>query len=137
MISIWRSRTTRWKVKELFLKVCQSYQKNLEYKMVATNDCHYIEKDHAIAHNILLLLSDKNGVDYRQLRYETDQVYFKSAEEMKKLFRHYKGAVENTLEIAEKIDVKLDSTGYHFPQFPIPADSKLKILMNILNSLLI
>ena len=35
--------------------------RELGIKLVATNDCHYIEKDHAIAHNILLLLSDKNG----------------------------------------------------------------------------
>ncbi len=53
--------------------------KELGIKLVATNDCHYIEQEHAIAHNILLLLSDKNGQDYRQLRYGTDQVYFKSA----------------------------------------------------------
>ena len=109
--------------------------RELGIKMVATNDCHYIEKDHAIAHNILLLLSDKNGSDYRQLRYETDQVYFKSSEEMKKLFKHYKGAVENTLEIAEKVDVKLDSGGYHFPQFPIPADSGVNTLEEYLEQL--
>jgi DNA polymerase-3 subunit alpha len=94
--------------------------KELGIKLVATNDCHYIEKDHAFAHNILLLLSDKNGTDYRQLRYGTDQVYFKSQEEMVKLFKNFKGAVENTLEIDSKIDLKLDFEGLHFPQFPIP-----------------
>jgi DNA polymerase III subunit alpha len=109
--------------------------RELGIKMVATNDCHYIDKDHAIAHNILLLLSDKNGTDYRQLRYETDQVYFKSSDEMKKLFSHYKGAVENTLEIAEKINVKLDSGGYHFPQFPIPPDSNARNLEEYLEQL--
>jgi DNA polymerase III subunit alpha len=109
--------------------------RELGIKMVATNDCHYIEKDHAIAHNILLLLSDKNGMDYRQLRYETDQVYFKSADEMKKLFGHYKGALENTVEIAEKINVKLDSGGYHFPQFPIPKESDARNLEEYLEHL--
>ncbi len=96
--------------------------KELGIKLVATNDCHYIEKDHAYAHNILLLLSDKNGADYRQLRYGTDQVYFKSQEEMIKLFRNYKGAVENTLEIDSKIDLKLETEGHFYPQFPIPED---------------
>ncbi len=100
--------------------------KELGIKLVATNDCHYIEKDHAFAHNILLLLSDKNGADYRQLRYGTDQVYFKSQEEMIKLFKNYKGAVENTLEIDSKIDLKLDFTGHHYPQFPIPVDVPAK-----------
>ncbi len=109
--------------------------RELGIKMVATNDCHYIEKDHAIAHNILLLLSDKNGMDYKQLRYETDQIYFKSSDEMKKLFKHYMGAVENTLEIAEKIDVKIDSGGYHFPQFPIPPESGAKTLEDYLEQI--
>ena len=102
--------------------------KELGIKLVATNDCHYIEPDHAIPHNILLLLSDKNGADYTQLRYGTDQVYFKSSEEMVKLFKKYKGATENTLEIDEKIDLKIDFEGHHFPNFPIPKESKAESL---------
>jgi DNA polymerase-3 subunit alpha len=100
--------------------------KELGIKLVATNDCHYIEKDHALAHNILLLLSDKNGQDYHNLRYGTDQIYFKSADEMKKLFKDYKGAIENTLEIDEKINLELNTGEYFFPKFPIPADSPAK-----------
>ena len=102
--------------------------KELGIKLVATNDCHYIEPDHAIAHNILLLLSDKNGTDYTQLRYGTDQVYFKSSDEMTKLFKKFKGASEHTLEIDEKINLKLDFEGHHFPNFPIPKESKAKNL---------
>jgi DNA polymerase-3 subunit alpha len=102
--------------------------KELGIKLVATNDCHYIEKDHALAHNILLLLSDKNGTDYRQLRYGTDQIYFKSADDMKKLFKNYNGAIENTLEIDSKIDFKLDHGDYHFPKFPIPEESPAQTL---------
>ncbi|MCH7770666.1 MAG: DNA polymerase III subunit alpha, partial [Bacteroidetes bacterium] len=102
------------------------FSKELGIKLVATNDCHYIEKDHAIAHNILLLLSDKNGSDYTQLRYGTDQIYFKSPAEMIDLFKNYEGAIENTFEIDSKIDLKFDFEGHHFPQFPIPEDSKAK-----------
>lgn len=102
--------------------------KELGIKLVATNDCHYIEKDHAIPHNILLLLSDKNGSDYKDLRYGTDQVYFKSSEEMIKLFKKYKGAIENTLEIDSKINLELNFEGHHFPQFPIPENSNVKTL---------
>lgn len=99
--------------------------KELNIKLVATNDIHYIEKDHSIAHNILLLLGDKSGnADYRDLRYGTDQIYFKSAEEMKKLFKNYKGAIENTLEIEEKINLTLDFKGHHFPIFPLPDKTK-------------
>jgi len=102
--------------------------KELGIKLVATNDCHYIEQDHSIPHNILLLLSDKNGNDYRELRYGTKEIYFKSQEQMKKLFKNFKGAIENTLEIDSKIDLKLDFEGHHFPQFPIPEEFKAKNL---------
>ena len=109
--------------------------KELGIKLVATNDCHYIEPDHAIPHNILLLLSDKNGADYTQLRYGTDQVYFKSSEQMTKLFKKYKGAIEHTLEIDEKINLKLDIEGHRFPNFPIPKDSKAESLEEYLELL--
>ncbi len=109
---------------------------DLGIKLVATNDIHYIEKDHSIAHNILIHLGDKTGtVDYKDLRYGTDQIYFKSADEMKNLFKNYKGAIENTIEIEEKINLQLDFHGHQFPQFPIPQDSKAKNLEEYLEQL--
>lgn len=103
--------------------------KDIGVKLVATNDIHYIEKDHSIAHNILIMLGDKTGTaDYKDLRYGTDQIYFKSADEMKAIFKNYKGAIENTLEIDEKINLELDFGEYHFPIFPIPESSNAKSL---------
>lgn len=108
---------------QIVLEKVPQLSKELGIKMVATNDCHYVNKEDAYAHNILLLMGDKTGeADYRQLRYHTDQIYFKSQEEMTELFSKYEGAVENTLEITDKIDFKLDSKGYYFPDFPIPAE---------------
>lgn len=115
-------------VEKAVLEGMPRLSRELGIKLVATNDCHYIEPEHAIPHNILLLLSDKNGADYHQLRYGTDQVYFKSSEEMKKLFKNFKGAVENTLEIDEKINLNMDFEGHLFPVFPIPVDSPAKSL---------
>jgi DNA polymerase-3 subunit alpha len=94
--------------------------KELGIKLVATNDCHYIEQEHSIAHNILLLLY------YKDLRYGTKEIYFKTEEQMKRLFKGFKGAIENTLEIESKIDLKLGFEGHLFPQFPIPGDSPAK-----------
>ncbi len=103
--------------------------KELGIKIIATNDIHYIEKEHAIAHNILLNLGDKTGTaNYKELRYHTDQVYFKSSDEMKKLFGKFKGAIENTLEVEEKINLDLESKVFHYPLFPIPENSKAKDL---------
>ena len=115
-------------VEKAVLEGMPKLAKEFGIKLIATNDCHYIEREHSIPHNILLLLSDKNGADYRQLRYGTDQIYFKSADEMKKLFKDYKGAIENTLEVDSKIDLNLDHSGHLFPVFPIPEDSPAKTL---------
>ncbi len=65
-------------VEKPILEYMPKIAKELGIKLVATNDCHYIGADHAIAHNILLLLGDKMGEDYTKLRYGTDQIYFKS-----------------------------------------------------------
>jgi DNA polymerase-3 subunit alpha len=113
-------------VEKPILEGMPKLSKELGIKLVATNDCHYIEKDHSIPHNILLLLADKTGQDYRNLRYGTDQVYFKSQEEMIKIFKGYKGAIENTLEIESKVNLNLEFEGHHFPVFPIPKDSPAK-----------
>jgi DNA polymerase-3 subunit alpha len=110
--------------------------KELGIKVIATNDCHYINHEDSISHNILLLMSDKSGeADFKKLRYGTDQIYFKSSDEMKKLFGHYEGAIENTLEIAEKTDINLDDKKYHFPVFPIPETSRAKDLNEYLDEL--
>ncbi len=114
---------------QVILKGIPKLSEELGIKMIATNDIHYIAKDHSVAHNILINLGDKTGqVDYRDLRYGTDQIYFKTTEEMKQLFKGYKGAIENTLEIEEKIDFKLEFEGFHYPNFPIPKDSPAKNL---------
>lgn len=110
--------------------------KDLGIKLIATNDIHYIEQEHAVAHNILLLLGDKTGnANHLDLRYRTDQVYFKSTQEMKEIFKDFKGAIENTLEIEEKINFELDFNTFHYPTFPIPENSKAKNLDDYLEIL--
>ncbi|MBA4310947.1 MAG: DNA polymerase III subunit alpha [Chlorobiaceae bacterium] len=103
--------------------------KELDLKIVATNDCHYIKKEHAVAHNVFIHLSPKReSLNYKELRYKTDQIYFKSQAEMIKIFGKYHNSIENTLEIDSKIDLNLDSKENHFPNFPIPDDSTAKNL---------
>ena len=101
--------------------------KELNIKLVATNDVHYTKKEHAIAHNILINISEKN-IDYRNLRYRTDQLYFKSYDEMKNLFKDFPEALENTLEIAEKVNLTFKLGVYHTPKFPIPQEHSDKSL---------
>ena len=94
---------------EILLASVPQIAKDLGIKLVATNDCHYIKQEHAIPHNIMLYIpeaSSTNIPDYMTLRYKTDQLYFKSAKEMIDLFGKYPGAVESTLEIADKCSLQ-------------------------------
>ena len=105
--------------------------KDLGLKLIATNDVHYLKKEHAVPHNIMLLIPDassSNISDYTRLRYHTDQLYFKSTREMLDLFRDYPEAIASTLEVAEKCNLKLDLKTIHMPRFPIPADAGVRTL---------
>jgi len=100
--------------------------KDLGLKLIGTNDVHYLKHEHAIAHNILLLIPDASSTytpDSTQFRYQTDQAYFKSTNEMHDLFKDFPEAITSTLEVAEKCNLKLNLNTNHMPQFPIPADS--------------
>jgi DNA polymerase-3 subunit alpha len=103
--------------------------KELGLKLIATNDIHYIKSEHCIPHNIYLYIStdlsrDKEGKNMeKDLRYGTDQSYFKSADEMCRLFKDFPQAIESTLEVAEKCNLELPKGVYHMPNFPIPENA--------------
>ena len=101
--------------------------KELKIPLVATNDIHYIKREHAIAHNVLLMIPDattSNTTDYHELRYKTDQLYFKSADEMIATFRDFPEAIKSTIEITEKIEeFSLEPSKPHMPAFPIPPEA--------------
>ncbi len=105
--------------------------RELGIKLIGTNDIHYIEREHAIPHNVMLKIPDANSTnaqDIHVLRYGTDQIYFKSAEEMHRVFADYPEAIESTLEVAEKCNVELDLKKNHMPDFPIPPDAEVDTL---------
>ena len=86
--------------------------------MVATNDVHYLERSDAETQATLMSIQMNTQVsDGRPLGFETDEFYFKSAEEMKVLFAPYKGAVENTVKIAEKCNFDFEFDNLHLPDF--------------------
>jgi len=89
--------------------------------MVATNDCHYISREDARAHDILLCLQTSADLDDpNRMRLENDQFYFKSPEEMHELFAGIPEAISSTLEIAEKCNLDLELNRICLPDFPIP-----------------
>ena len=115
--------------------------KDFGLKLIATNDVHYIKPEHAIAHNIYLNISSKQNKNLeprdltKDLRYGTNQIYFKSTKEMCDLFKDYPEALASTLEVTEKCNLKLDTKTHHMPNFPIPSNSGTKTLDEYLDKL--
>ena len=101
--------------------------------MVATNDCHYILKEDADAHDILLCIqTGKKVADEDRMRYEGGQYYVKSEEEMRKLFPYASQTIDNTHEIANRCQVEIEFGVQKVPKFDVPegydAFSYLKML---------
>ena len=95
-------------------------------RLVATNDSHYLNKEDAFAHEVLLCIgTGKTLGDEKRMRFYSDDFYVKGPEEMRKLFAQYPDAVDNTMRIAERIHTSLDVTGHHLPNFPVPQGKTL------------
>ena len=116
----------------LILEKAPQLAREFGIKLVATNDIHYIKKDHAIAHNILLMINKENTSgnelpDINNLRYGTKEYYFKTKKQMYELFKDFPDSLSNTVEIADKCNVEFEKKLY-MPIFPIPAESKAENL---------
>lgn len=101
--------------------------------LVATNDCHYIARDDAKYHDVLLAIQTGTNIqDPKRLRFSGSDFYLRSPDEMSELFRDVPEAVENTARIAERCDVKLGFGEIHLPEFPLSpgetAESRLRIM---------
>ncbi|HZK34337.1 MAG TPA: DNA polymerase III subunit alpha, partial [Bacillota bacterium] len=89
--------------------------------MVATNDVHYIERNDANAHDVLLCIQTGKTVDDPdRLRFETREFYLKSADEMDELFSEYGDALSNSLKIFNRCNVDFDFDTIHMPEFKVP-----------------
>ncbi|MBI5058454.1 DNA polymerase III subunit alpha [candidate division KSB1 bacterium] len=97
------------------------FARKLGTKLVATNDTHYLKREYAEAHDALLCIgTNANVSDENRLRFDTQEFYLKSPQEMIELFRDCPEAIKTTLEIAEKCDLQLDLSKRHLPRFPLP-----------------
>jgi len=92
-------------------------------KLVATNDVHYVEKEHSHAHDCLICIGTQTLLsEKKRMRYEPEQFYLRSAEEMKARFSETPEAVRNTLEVAEKCNVEIEFNQLHYPLFHPPGN---------------
>jgi len=88
---------------------------------VATTDMHYMSRDDARAHDVLLCINTgKTLDDANRMRFETEEFHFRTPDEMRELFSRFPGAIENTGLIAERCHATIDTTTFHFPVFEPP-----------------
>ena len=95
--------------------------KQLTLPLVATNDCHYLDRADTQAHDILLCIqTGKSLRDKDRLRFSSDQFYFRSPEEMEALFAEVPVALHNTIDIAERCQLELKFDEIHLPHYQPP-----------------
>lgn len=94
-------------------------------KIVATNDSHYVYKKDASAHDAMLCINTGSLVsDENRMRYPNNEFYIKSREEMEILFPDLPEALDNTVELAERVDIKIPIGENHYPRYEQPANIK-------------
>ncbi len=97
--------------------------RDLGIPTVATNDAHYLNKSDAKFHDILLAVGTKQERDdvTRKMRFlPNEELYFKSPDEMRRLFAEVPESCDNTLKIAEMIEFEMDIGNLHFPSYRLP-----------------
>ncbi len=115
------------------LKVNQAL-KELGYKLsiplVATNDCHYLNREDAEAHDILLCIqTGKTVKDTNRLKFSNDQFYFKSQTEMLSDMPGFEEAIYNSAYIAERCNYEMEFGKYKYPEFHVPDGTSLEELL--------
>ncbi|MGC1676896.1 MAG: DNA polymerase III subunit alpha, partial [Candidatus Binataceae bacterium] len=90
--------------------------KKVGLPVVATNDCHYLHRDDAKAHEVLLCIqTGKTMADESRWRFDTDELYVKTPDEMAKAFGADSEEFRNTMEIARRVDFEFEFGKFHFP----------------------
>jgi DNA polymerase-3 subunit alpha len=94
---------------------------------VATNDSHYTHKDDAGAHDVLLCINTGSEMsDAGRFKFDSEEFYLKSPEEMADKFREWPGACETTLEVADRCNVSIAMGNLLLPRYEIPAGHTLE-----------
>ena len=114
------------RVQDLVNRQLVQLGRKLGVPVVATNDVHYLRREDATAHDVLLCIQTGSVVDDpSRMRFPTDQFYLKSAEEMYREFAEIPEACAMTARIAERCNVELDFDTLHMPEFEAPPGQTL------------
>ncbi|MGM0427654.1 MAG: DNA polymerase III subunit alpha [Thermodesulfobacteriota bacterium] len=100
--------------------------KTLSLPLAATNDCHYLNKTDAMAHDVLLCIQTGKTIDdEKRLKFSSDEFYFKSCPEMEASLTGYGEALDNTAHLAERCNFQMGFGEYKFPVFDVPKSQDL------------
>jgi len=100
--------------------------RKLSIPLVATNDCHYINREDAEAHEVLLCIqTGKTIEDTDRMKFKTDEFYFRSPEKMYELYKNIPDAINNTIVIADKCNLTFDFGNFVLPNYEINTDETL------------
>ena len=106
---------------KIVLPALAEISRKLNAPMIATNDSHYTHQHDAQSHDALLCVQTAAQMnDPKRFKFETQEFYLKSTDQMRHLFRDYEGACDNTLLIAERADVSFEFGKIILPSFPCP-----------------
>ena len=96
--------------------------RQLSLPVVATNDCHYLNREDAKAHEVLLCIqTGKTLQDSDRMKFSSSEFYFKSPQEMTDLFQTIPEAITHTLEIADQCNLELKFEEKHIPRISLPS----------------
>ncbi len=88
--------------------------------IVATNDCHYLGRDHTEAQDILICIQTGKTVDETQRMHAVSELHFRTPEEMKLAFGDFPDAIPNTIAVAERCNLQMSVGKPLLPEFPLP-----------------
>jgi DNA polymerase-3 subunit alpha len=113
------------KINKELIKLSKSY----DVPLVATNDVHYLKKEHAKSHELMLCIQTRTTLsDEKRFRFSSDEFYLKNGDEMLEMFRDTPEAISNTLEVAEKCNLVIPFVPEvnHYPVYEIQGDQTRK-----------
>ena len=104
--------------------------RDLSIPMVATNDCHYLNREDAEAHDVLLCIQTGTSVEQeKRLRFSSDEFYFKTRKEMEEALPDYTEALDNTAHVAGLCQYEMRLGEYKFPIFQVPEKQSLNNML--------
>ena len=96
----------------------------LGIKLAATNDCHFLTKEDYKSHDTLLCIQTGSMVaDQKRMRFQSDDFYVKTREEMARDMKGFENALEESVRISERCDFEFENDGYRFPEY-VPPEGK-------------